>query len=103
MPVDHYMVELRDVTSERWTRVNEFCRGVECEVTGLDSGGKYYFRVTAINDHGQSKPLVTSEPIIARRIFGTALVFILLLLLYMALLCRIPHSTVSHCISLCCP
>ena len=37
---------------------------------GLEDGEKYEFRVSAVNEHGQSEPLVTSRPVVAKYDFG---------------------------------
>ena len=44
----------------------------DCEATArnLDEGTEYDFRVMAVNEHGESKPLVTSEAIKAKHPFG---------------------------------
>lgn len=46
------------------------CQTKECNVSGLDEGEEYEFRVSAVNDIGQSQPLVTQKPIIAKHPFG---------------------------------
>ena len=48
-PVSHYLVEKKDKKSGKWTPVSKFCRGPECDVTGLDEGEEYEFRVSAVN------------------------------------------------------
>ncbi len=40
------------------------------DVTGLDEGEEYLFRVTAINDEGESEPLVADAAIKAKNPFG---------------------------------
>lgn len=70
-PISHYVVEKKDKKSGRWTPVSKFCRTPECDVTGLEEGEEYEFRVAAVNDQGQSDPLVTLKPIIAKHPFGT--------------------------------
>lgn len=42
----------------------------ELEVTGLTPGKQYQFRVTAVNDEGDSEPLVSDAPIIAKNPYG---------------------------------
>lgn len=73
-PVSHYVVEKKDKKTGEWTPVSKFCRGPECEVTGLEEGHQYDFRVSAVNDQGQSEPLVTTKPITAKYPFGQYLV-----------------------------
>lgn len=40
------------------------------EVTGLEPGHQYKFRVTAVNDEGDSDPLEADKAIIAKNPFG---------------------------------
>ncbi|KAK2158172.1 hypothetical protein LSH36_175g03003 [Paralvinella palmiformis] len=67
-PVSHYMVEKKD-RSGKWTPVSKFCRGNSCDVTDLEEGESYEFRVSAVNEQGQSEPLITDRPIIAKHPF----------------------------------
>lgn len=68
-PISHYVVEKKG-KSGRWTPVSKFCRGNSCDITDLEEGESYEFRVSADNDQGQSEPLVTDRPIIAKHPFG---------------------------------
>jgi len=70
-PLTHYVVEKKDKSSGKWTPVSKFCRDTECDVTGLDEGEQYDFRVAAVNDVGESEPLLTSRPITAKHPFST--------------------------------
>jgi len=63
-------VEKKDKKSGKWTPVSKFCRTPECDVTGLDDGEEYEFRVAAVNEQGQGEPLLTQKPIIAKHPFG---------------------------------
>jgi len=69
-PISHYVVEKKDKKSGKWTPVSKYCKTPECDVSGLDEGEEYEFRVAAVNDQGQSEPLVTQKPIIAKHPFG---------------------------------
>lgn len=69
--MSHYLVEKKDKSSGKWTPVSKFCRGTECDVGDLKEGESYEFRVSAVNDQGQSEPLITDRPIIAKHQFGT--------------------------------
>jgi len=71
-PVSHYVVEKKDKKSGIWSPVSRFCRSPSLDVTGLDEGEQYEFRVSAVNDLGQSEPLVTDKPIIAKYQFGAS-------------------------------
>ena len=68
--VSHYVVEQRDCPSDTWRTVNKFNRGTRVEVSGLEEGAKYEFRVSAANEHGQGEPLVTARPVTAKHAFG---------------------------------
>jgi len=68
--VSHYLVEKRDKTSGKWSPVSKFCRDTECDVGDLAEGELYDFRVSAVNDQGQSEPLVTEKSIKAKHQFG---------------------------------
>src|SRR5277367_4711343 len=69
-PLSNYVVEKKDKKSGKWTPVSKFCRDNECEVTGLDEGEEYEFRVAAVNDVGQSEPLLTTKPVVAKHPFS---------------------------------
>ena len=64
-PIKQYEVEKFDKETGRWTRVGKTDKP-EIDVTGLTPGKEYLFRVTAINDEGDSEPLTTLESIIAK-------------------------------------
>lgn len=69
-PISHYVVEKKDRKSGKWSPVSKFCRGPECDVGDLEEGESYEFRVFAVNGLGQSEPLVTDRPIVAKYQFG---------------------------------
>lgn len=69
-PITHYFVEMKHKKVGNWVPVSRFCRTKDCKVTGLDEGEEYEFRVSAVNDIGQSKPLLTQKSIIAKHPFG---------------------------------
>ena len=64
------MVEKKDKKSGKWTPVSKYCRKPECDVTDLDDGEEYEFRVSAVNENGQSEPLLTDKPVKAKYPFG---------------------------------
>lgn len=49
--------------------------GTEAEITGLEPGKKYEFRVKAHNDEGDSDPLDADKAIIAKDPFGKSLTY----------------------------
>ena len=57
-------------TSGKWVPVSKFCKGTECDVNDLEPGETYEFRVSAVNENGQSEPLLTTKPIVAKYPFG---------------------------------
>ncbi len=69
-PVNNYIVEKKPKKSGKWTPVSKFVRGTQYEVTDLDEGEEYEFRVCAVNDQGVSEPLNCDKPIIAKHQFG---------------------------------
>jgi hypothetical protein len=64
--VANYIVEKREVGSEKWTKVSNTCVAERCPVKGLDEGKRYEFRIMAENIYGCSDPLVTQEPVKAK-------------------------------------
>ncbi|OTF74282.1 hypothetical protein BLA29_005203, partial [Euroglyphus maynei] len=67
VPIDHYQVEKMDKETGRWIRVGKAsANNPEIEVTGLTAGHEYQFRVVAVNDEGESEPLVTDRGTVAR-------------------------------------
>lgn len=65
VPIDHYEVEKFDKETGRWVRVGKTNKP-EMEVTGLTAGHEYEFRVTAVNEEGESEPLTTSGGTVAK-------------------------------------
>ncbi|VDK36600.1 unnamed protein product [Dibothriocephalus latus] len=64
-PVSNYIVEKQDATTGDWVPVSKFVRQPEFEVTGLDEGKKYKFRVRAENPYGVGEPLEADRAITA--------------------------------------
>ena len=69
-PVERYLVEKRAKGSDRWSKVPGLFKGCEAQARNLDEGQEYEFRVVAVNEHGQSKPLVTMDSIKAKHPFS---------------------------------
>ena len=66
-----YVVEYRPRDVSRWQRaagVDAFSR--TCLVSGLQENSEYLFRVSAVNDVGQSEPLETDLPVLLLRDTG---------------------------------
>jgi len=72
-PIKEYEVEKMDVATGKWVRVGRVPGDrpfPELDVTGLTPGAEYKFRVTAVNDEGDSEPLVTEKATIAKNPYG---------------------------------
>ncbi|RZF42380.1 hypothetical protein LSTR_LSTR004188 [Laodelphax striatellus] len=68
-PVREYEIEKLDLATGKWTRVGKVPGDraePEMVITGLEPNAEYKFRVTAVNDEGDSEPLVTDGTIIAK-------------------------------------
>ena len=64
-PIECYAVEKYDADSGMWLPVAK-TKDPELEVLGLVPGHEYHFRVKAVNKEGESEPLETLAPIIAK-------------------------------------
>ncbi|KAL7064324.1 hypothetical protein AAHC03_04779 [Spirometra sp. Aus1] len=64
-PITNYVVEKQDPTTGEWTPLSRFVRQPEYEVTSLEEGKKYKFRVRAANEYGVGEPLEASRAITA--------------------------------------
>ncbi|XP_059218729.1 twitchin isoform X21 [Stomoxys calcitrans] len=71
VPIEHYVVERMDTETGRWVPVLT-TKTPEAEVTGLTEGKEYMFRVKAVNAEGESEPLVTDVPTLAKNPFDPA-------------------------------
>lgn len=70
-PIEHYVVERMDTETGRWVPVCT-TRIPEADVTGLNEGKDYKFRVKAVNAEGESEPLETEETIKAKNPYDVA-------------------------------
>lgn len=73
-PVTGYLVEKLDKATGRWVPTGRTTEP-EIEIKGLQDGHEYEFRVKALNEEGESEPLVTDGSIIAKNPYGTFLSF----------------------------
>ena len=70
--IKKYVLEKRKKGAKSWSK----CPGTigpdetQATATNLEPGEEYEFRVKAVNEFGESEPLVTTEPIIAKYPFG---------------------------------
>ncbi len=65
-PIINYVIEKFDLKKNSWQKVSSFCRVPTYEVSGLDEGHQYKFRVSAENIYGRSDPLESNEPVTTR-------------------------------------
>lgn len=70
LPVEGYVVEKFDPDMGLWLPVGKTSTP-DMEVTDLTPGHEYEFRVKAVNKEGESEPLVTLAPIVAKDPFST--------------------------------
>lgn len=74
VPIKEYEIEKMDTATGKWVRVGRVPASggdgtkdePEFAVTGLSPGAEYKFRVSAVNDEGESEPLVTEQSIVAK-------------------------------------
>ncbi|KAF2885739.1 hypothetical protein ILUMI_20443 [Ignelater luminosus] len=67
LPLTGYSVEKQDVTTGRWVPAGFVDPDkTDFEVTGLEPNKKYNFRVKAVNEEGESEPLESDMPILAK-------------------------------------
>lgn len=70
--IERYVLEKKPKGSNRWQK----CPGnispddTQATAKNLDEGEEYDFRVIAVNENGESEPLVTSGPVKAKYPFG---------------------------------
>lgn len=70
-PLQAYVVEKMDTQTGSWVPVARVDPDkTECPVTGLIPGKQYQFRVKAVNAEGESEPLVTDGPTLAKNPYG---------------------------------
>lgn len=68
-PVEYYEIEKLDPLSGQWIMCGKSTTP-EANITGLQEGKPYKFRVKAVNKEGESEELETKKPIIAKNPFG---------------------------------
>ncbi|GIY64293.1 twitchin [Caerostris darwini] len=64
--ITHYVIERKETTHNQWVIAASYCKDTTFTVQGLTENGEYLFRVMAVNENGQSAPLVGLNPIIAK-------------------------------------
>ncbi|XP_023314705.1 twitchin isoform X11 [Trichogramma pretiosum] len=74
VPVKEYEIEKMDTKTGKWVRVGKVPGDkTDFDITGLNPGSEYKFRVTAINDEGDSEPLESERGVIAKNPFDEPL------------------------------
>lgn len=68
--IEKYIVEKRPKGASKWTKVPGVFKEPEATAKNLEEGEEYEFRVIAVNEHGESEPLVAEEAIKAKHPFG---------------------------------
>ena len=70
--IERYLLEKKPKGSNKWQKVPGNISPDETQATAknLDEGEEYDFRVMAVNENGESEPLVTSGPVKAKYPFG---------------------------------
>lgn len=74
-PITSYQVEKLDKATGRWVPIGR-TSDTEMDVKGLQEGHEYEFRVKAINEEGESEPLVTDGSTLAKNPYGNPSSFI---------------------------
>ena len=72
-----YRVEKKDTQKGRWEPVKDNIKGSEFTVPKLTEGRDYHFRVTAVNDNGESDFLETEKATTAKNPFGKHCFFLI--------------------------
>lgn len=73
LPLSAYVIEKQDVATGRWVPAGHVDPSkTDQEITGLEPGHKYNFRIKAVNEEGESEPLETDASIIAKNPFDVA-------------------------------
>ena len=70
--IERYVLEKKQKGSNKWQKIPGNISPDETQATAknLDEGEEYDFRVMAVNENGESEPLVTSGPVKAKYPFG---------------------------------
>ncbi|CAD7001755.1 unnamed protein product, partial [Ceratitis capitata] len=69
IPIKEYVIEKMDTATGKWVRVGRSPGDKmppSFDVTGLNAGSEYMFRVTAVNEEGESEPLTTLVGMVAK-------------------------------------
>ena len=95
-----YEVEKLDPRTKRWVKIGKVSgdkRPLTFDVTGLEEGQEYDFRVTAINAEGESEALTTDCAIKAKNPFGRSMHVCMPLAPYMCIVSELQVKFCSSC------
>ena len=76
VPVTEYEIEKMDLATGKWVRAGHKVKvgpdgeTIEANITGLNPGSQYKFRVAAVNDEGTSDHLESERPTVAKNPYG---------------------------------
>ena len=77
VPLAHYVLEKKPKGSNDWSKCPDHIGPIDTKATAKNLDGQEYdFRVVAVNEKGESDPLVTSASIKAKYPLGEITVFI---------------------------
>lgn len=77
-PITGYIIERKYPKSKVWSRVDEVDASTsKSTLTNLYEKAEYMFRVIAVNKIGNSSPLESDGPIVAKSPFGMIMLFII--------------------------
>lgn len=69
VPIEYYAVEKMDTETGRWVPAGR-SKEPKLELSNLEPGQEYKFRVMAVNAEGESEPLEADKSIVAKNPFG---------------------------------
>ena len=74
VPLKHYVIERQDMSVRGgWSEVGT-TKDLNIKVDGLTPKKEYKFRVRAVNERGNSEPLLAAKSIIAKDPYGTKII-----------------------------
>ncbi|KAK3083483.1 hypothetical protein FSP39_023775 [Pinctada imbricata] len=68
-PITNYVIEKRDAKRTTWSRVEKSDDKTKLTVKSLVEGAEFFFRVAAINKHGQGEFLEMNKPVLVKSPF----------------------------------
>lgn len=93
-PIEYYEIEKLDPHTGQWIPCGKSVEP-EANITGLQEGKPYKFRVRAVNKEGESEELETDHSIIAKNPFGKKIPCCYLSFIYIKVILPKPLSSLS--------